>query len=119
MAPKVSEDLKRLLPDWPEGPLSQYRRRATFDWRQMKVLLDGEDVVKFKAQVWAVLEKDQLFNRPPWEELSRDEFRKLTFLRMRRLIEYDFLNEDDFIMNPNLAPAVSQCIGQVDWSLAM
>lgn len=116
---EVSAELKRLLPDWPEGPLSEYRRRASFDWRSMKVLLDGEDVVSFKAKVWQVLERDPLFNRQPWEELTRDQFRKLTFQRISRLIEYDFLNEEDFIMNPNLAPAVSQCIGQIDWSLAM
>uniref|UniRef100_A0A6G1SML4 Acyl-coenzyme A oxidase n=1 Tax=Aceria tosichella TaxID=561515 RepID=A0A6G1SML4_9ACAR len=112
-------ELEQLLPDWPQGPLTEYRRRASFDWRQMRVLLDGEDVAKFKAKVWAILERDPLFNRPPWEEMSRDEYRKLTFLRIRRLIEFDFLNEDDFIMNPNLAPAVSQCIGQIDWSMGM
>ena len=116
---ELSNELKKLLPDWPIGPLTEYRKRATFDWRRMKILLDGEDVVSFKAKVWNVLERDSLFNRPPWEELSRDDYRKLTFLRMRKLIEYDFLNEEDFIMNPNLAPAVSQCIGQLDWSLAM
>lgn len=108
-----------LLPDWPQGPLTEFRKRATFDWRKMRVLLEGEDVVLFKAKVWNCLEKDPLFNRPPWEELSREEFRKLTFLRIHKLIEYDFLNEEDFIENPNLAPAVSQCIGQIDWSLAM
>lgn len=115
----ISNELKTLLPDWPQGPLTEFRRRATFDWRQMKILLDGEDVVSFKAKVWNILEKDPLFNREPWEELTRDQYRKLTFLRIRRLIEFDFLNEEDFILNPNLAPAVSQCIGQLDWSLAM
>jgi len=85
----------------------------------MKVLLDTEEVVTFKAKVWNILEKDPLFNRPAWEEMSRDDYRKLTFLRIRRLIEFDFVNEEDFILNPNLAPAVSQCIGQLDWSLAM
>lgn len=108
------------LPDWPKSStLDVYRRRATFDWRRMKILLDGEDVVRFKAQLWSILEKDPLFNRKPWEELTRQEYRKLTFERMKKLIEYDFVNEEDFIMNPMLAPAVSQCIGQLDWSLAM
>lgn len=115
---ELSDEIKKLLPDWPEGPLTEYRRRATFDWRKMKILLDGEDVVAFKAKVWNILEKDLLFNRAPWEELTRDEYRKLTFLRMRKLIEYDFLNEEDFILNPNLAPAVSQCFS-FDWSLIM
>lgn len=113
------EQLEVLLPEWPQGPLSEYRRRATFDWRQMKILLEGEDVVVFKAKVWKILERDSLFNRAPWEELTRQEFRKLTFMRIHKLIEYDFLNEEDFIENPSLAPAVSQCIGQIDWSLAM
>lgn len=115
----ISEELRKLLPDWPLGPLTEYRQRATFDWRKMKILLDGEDVVAFKQKVWNILEQDPLFNRKPWEEFTRDDYRKLTFLRMRKLIEYDFLNEEDFISNPNLAPAVSQCIGQIDWSLAM
>lgn len=113
------QQLRELLPDWPQGPLTEYRKKATFDWRQMRIMLEGEDVVTFKAKMWNVLEKDPLFNRKPWEELSRQEYRKLTFLRMSKLIEYDFLNEEDFIENPNLAPAVSQCIGQIDWSLAM
>lgn len=111
--------LKQMLPDWPEGPLTAYRQRATFDWREMRVLLEGEDVVLFKAKVWSILEQDPLFNRKPWEEMTRDEFRKLTFMRIHKLIEYDFLNEEDFISNPALAPAVSQCIGQIDWSMAM
>lgn len=119
MSQKQRDELNLLLPDWPQGPLTEYRRRATFDWRQMRVLLEGEDVVLFKAKVWKVLEKDPLFNRQPWEEMSREEFRKLTFMRIHKLIQYDFLNEEDFIENPNLAPAVSQCIGQIDWSLAM
>lgn len=115
----TKDQVNILLPEWPSGPLSEYRRRATFDWRQMRILLEGEDVVLFKAKVWRILEKDPLFNRKPWEELTRQEFRKLTFMRIHKLIEYDFLNEEDFIENPGLAPAVSQCIGQIDWSLAM
>lgn len=116
---ELSAELKALLPDWPEGPLTEWRRKANFDWRRMKILLDTEEVCVFKAKVWAILEKDPLFNRKPWEEFTRDEYRKLTFLRIRQLIEYDFVNEEEFLMNPSLAPAVSQCIGQIDWSLAM
>lgn len=116
---RLSNELSRLVPDWPEGPLTEWRKRASFDWRKMRVMLDGEDVVAMKAKIWAILERDPLFNKPPWHEMTRDEYRRLTFERMRRLIEYDFVNEEEFIENPNLAPAVSQCIGQLDWSLAM
>lgn len=45
------------------------------------------------------------------------ELRRLTFLRTKRLIEYNFLDEQAFIANPKLANAVGQVIGQYDWAL--
>ncbi|RWS29186.1 Peroxisomal acyl-coenzyme A oxidase 3-like protein [Leptotrombidium deliense] len=107
------------IPDWPAGPLDEWRKKGTFNWKQMRVLLEGEDIVRFKLKVFSTLEKDPLFMRNPWDELERDEERKLAFLRMKRLIEYSFVNEESFIRNPNLAPALGQCTGQFDWSLCV
>src|SRR5689334_2814992 len=86
----VTDEIKELLPDWPSGPLDEYRRRASFDWRKMKLLLEGEEIIKFKLRIARSLEKDPLFAHYPSQELTRDEHRKITLQRMKRLMEYDF-----------------------------
>ena len=107
------------LPEWPSGPLDKFRKQATFDWKQMKMLLEGEDVIRFKAKIWSTFESDPLFARTPWEEVSRDEDRKRTYLRLRKLAEFNFVDEDDYVMNPYLVPAFVASIGQYDWSLCL
>lgn len=32
-----------LIKDLPKGPLDAYRKRATFDWKSLKLTLEGED----------------------------------------------------------------------------
>ena len=46
--------------------------------------------------------QDPLFGRTPWEEIDRLDNRKLTFQRMKKLIEYEFLTENEFLSNPML-----------------
>lgn len=38
-----------LLPDFPEGPLSRYRKKASFNWKEMAVFIDGEDIIQLKV----------------------------------------------------------------------
>ena len=38
-----------LLKDFPPGPLDEYRKRASFDWKKMRIFLDGEDIIRFKV----------------------------------------------------------------------
>lgn len=38
-----------LLPDFPRGPLCKYRKKASFNWKEMAVLLDGEDIIQLKV----------------------------------------------------------------------
>ncbi|XP_074600779.1 peroxisomal acyl-coenzyme A oxidase 3-like [Brevipalpus obovatus] len=109
--------LMESMPDWPQGPLDSYRCRATFDWRKMKLLMEGEDIIKFKNKVWTTLANDPLFGRNPWDEESRDEERRKTLMQMKRLIEYNFITEEEFIRNPMLAPVAGQTVGQYSWSL--
>lgn len=40
---------KTTFEDFPPGPLDVYRKRARFDWREMKFLLEGEDVAKYQV----------------------------------------------------------------------
>ena len=43
--------LEEILKDFPSSPLDLYRKRASFDWKRMKLFIDGEDVLKFKVKV--------------------------------------------------------------------
>ena len=51
------------IPDWPKGPLDKARAKATFNWKLMKLVLDGDSVVRFKHKVWSVLASDPIFER--------------------------------------------------------
>ena len=110
--------LSDILKDHPSGPLDVYRSKASFDWKRLKVILEGEDIIRFKHHVWSCFESDPLFAQKPWDEYTRHEERKLTFLRLKRLFEYNFVSEEDMITNPLLVPAFIECLSQYDMSLA-
>ena len=42
--------LAEALGDFPSGPLDRYRKSASFDWKKMKLFVEGEDVLKFKVR---------------------------------------------------------------------
>ena len=41
--------IEEILKPFPPGPLTPYRKNASFDWRKMKLFLEGEDIVRFKV----------------------------------------------------------------------
>ncbi|KAI5641659.1 acyl-CoA oxidase domain-containing protein [Phthorimaea operculella] len=89
------EDLS-FLPDLPSGPLDVYRKNASFDWKQLKLALEGDiDLLKLKYKVWKTLENDPLFAhsaiRPSVEEQKR-----ITQLQLKRINEYKFLTDEMF-----------------------
>jgi len=113
----MTKNIMELIPDWPAGPLDEYRKRASFDWKRMKLAFEDEDCVRIKEKVFRTLQVDPLFERTPWEEPTRDEERKKVVQRMKKIIEYNFLTEDQFIRNPALGPAIGVATGMYDWSL--
>ncbi|GIX76895.1 peroxisomal acyl-coenzyme A oxidase 3 [Caerostris extrusa] len=96
-------NLKNCLQDFKPGPLDYYRKKAKFDWRDMKILFEGEEMLTLQ--------------RSPSEELSSQQHRHLCFQRMKRLMEYEFFTQDEFLANPLLAQGLLICIGMYDWSL--
>ncbi|KAM4709892.1 peroxisomal acyl-coenzyme A oxidase 3 isoform 1-T2 [Discoglossus pictus] len=106
-----------LLPELPLGPLSEYRRKASFNWKEMVMHLDDEDLVAFKNNIFTTLENDPLFYRQPGEELSLEKYRELTFRRCKRIFEYDFLTFQDTMEKPQKILALISCLGMYDWSL--
>ncbi|XP_073466878.1 peroxisomal acyl-coenzyme A oxidase 3 [Aquarana catesbeiana] len=110
--------IKNLLPDLPNGPLSGYRRKASFNWKDMVMFLDDEDIIAFKKKIFSTLENDPLFHRQPGEELGLEEYRELTFLRCRKIFEYDFLTFEETMEKPQKLLVLINCLGMYDWSLA-
>ncbi|KFP19593.1 Peroxisomal acyl-coenzyme A oxidase 3, partial [Egretta garzetta] len=105
-----------LLPDFPRGPLCKYRKKASFNWKEMAVFLDGEDTIQLKNRIFSALESDPLFAHHPGEELCREKYQELTFLRCKKLFEYDFLTQQEIIENPLKILNMVICIGMYDWS---
>ena len=51
-----------MIEDWPiGGPLAEFRAKASFDWKKMKLFLEDIDLIEFKNNVWKTLQKDPLF----------------------------------------------------------
>ncbi|XP_015417046.1 PREDICTED: peroxisomal acyl-coenzyme A oxidase 3 [Myotis davidii] len=78
MAPSVEGSEEALLPDLPRGPLHAYRARASFNWKELALFLEGEDMLRLKKSIFSALESDPLFARPG-RGLSVDKLRELTF----------------------------------------
>ena len=41
--------LSEVLADFPPGPLDVYRKKASFDWKKMKVFVNEEDLLLFRV----------------------------------------------------------------------
>lgn len=105
------------MPDLPSGPLSDYRKKASFNWKEMALFIESENLIQFKNRIFSALESDPLFARLPGEELSLEKYRELTFLRCKKLFEYDFLKLEDIMDEPLKVIAMISCLGMYDWSL--
>lgn len=44
-----SVTLAEVLADFPPGPLDLYRKKASFDWKKMKLFLTEEDLLLFRV----------------------------------------------------------------------
>lgn len=60
------------IPDMPSGPLDEYRKRAKFDWKQLRLIFEEENLLRIKYNTWNKMEADPLFANPK-STLSADE----------------------------------------------
>ncbi|CAG4913107.1 unnamed protein product [Colias eurytheme] len=89
------EDLS-FVPNLPNGPLDAYRNRASFDWKRLKLALEGDiDLLRLKYKIWHTLENDPLFApnpvTPPVEEQKR-----ITQMQLQKINQYKFLSNEMF-----------------------
>lgn len=83
---------------------------------ELRSFLLTEEVVSFKQSVWDTLSKDPLFSEPD-KELTLNEKRELAFRRLKRLIEYEFLTDEDLLMCPMKFPAFIAALLPYDTAL--
>ncbi|KAM6261775.1 peroxisomal acyl-coenzyme A oxidase 3 isoform 1-T2 [Porphyrio hochstetteri] len=108
-----------LLPDFPAGPLCKYRKKASFNWKEMAVLVDGEDMIQLKNRIFSALESDPVFAHHPGEDLCHEKYQELTFLRCKRLFEYDFVTQKEIRVKPLKLVNMICYIGMYDWSACL
>ena len=111
-----SNDLDLYAKTFPLGPLSKYRDEATFCWRRFKILFHTLDELKMKYKIWNALENDPIFDHPV-ETPKLNEYRSLTFKRVKRLLELNLSDHQEFVKNPKLFFAWVGAVGMYNWSL--
>ncbi|KAI1280291.1 Peroxisomal acyl-coenzyme A oxidase 3 [Halotydeus destructor] len=114
---QIEETATSCLSDWPDGPLSGYRSRSSFNWKRLKLITEGEDELVTKVAIWKAMEGEPLFHRQPWDEPSRAEQRRLNSLRFLKTKELKFMDADKFDTNPLLIAPCHKAINQYDTCL--
>ncbi|KAG8222250.1 hypothetical protein J437_LFUL001448 [Ladona fulva] len=107
-----------LLPDFPSGPLDRYRKKASFNWKNMRLIIEDESLLRLKMKIWNTLESDPLFHNPQ-RSPTFDELRELTLKRMYKIREYNFLPEEEYLKDPYKANAASYAYIDYDSSVAI
>ncbi|XP_017065677.1 peroxisomal acyl-coenzyme A oxidase 3 [Drosophila eugracilis] len=111
-------DDKRIFPNFRAGPLDEYRQRASFCYKHMNVLLEGEDHIRMKHKVWQWMEKHPDFQREPeWSNLER--VREMANKRQHLLWEQQFYGVNDYLETPHLLLAFGQAIFSYDFSTSV
>lgn len=95
------------IPDLPSNcsPLQDYRSKAKFDWKILRIYFEGEDGLRAKYMVWKRLENEPLFQRQT-STPSTDEQKKLAAVRMKRVIELGIF--PDYVKNFSYQKRVNQ-----------
>lgn len=72
------------IPDVPTGPLDEYRKRAKFDWKRLRLLFEGGDLLKLKYMTWNKIGSNPLFAKPK-QTLSADEQKRIAAIQMNAI----------------------------------
>ncbi|CAK1545067.1 unnamed protein product [Leptosia nina] len=119
MKETVSDDvLREYFPDLPLGPLDGYRRKASFDWRQMKLVYDTLSTIKMKHDIWSFMEQHPLFQHADLP-LTMDEQRHLAVKRMYALYNERFAPIEKIAQDPRIFQAESEAMFMFDSSLTV
>ncbi|XP_022101155.1 peroxisomal acyl-coenzyme A oxidase 3-like isoform X1 [Acanthaster planci] len=112
------DDWDSLVPDQPSGPLDEYRQRASFNWKEMKLVVDGEGAVRFKHNLWSQLENETVYQHPH-HDVGLAEDREITHRRLKRLMELNVLPIENLMENISQMQWMVDGVGAYDMSLSI
>ncbi|XP_065054901.1 peroxisomal acyl-coenzyme A oxidase 3-like [Rhopilema esculentum] len=102
---------------------SNIEKRSTFNIHEMHTFLEDMFCKDLLDQIWRTLQKDPLFQCSEKEltgQMSMEEIQHLEHLRLKRLLEYNFVDAELFIEHPLLATYAPMCFGMAKygWGLS-
>uniref|UniRef100_A0A1Y1K0L4 Acyl-coenzyme A oxidase n=1 Tax=Photinus pyralis TaxID=7054 RepID=A0A1Y1K0L4_PHOPY len=65
------------LKDFPSGPLDQYRKRASFDWKKLKLYLYSEEILQYQHNAYQEFLRHPIFYSESYQTRPLDEQRKI------------------------------------------
>ncbi|XP_048479406.1 peroxisomal acyl-coenzyme A oxidase 3 [Plutella xylostella] len=116
--PVSDEELREVIPDLPAGRLDEYRKKATFDWRRMKLSYDTLNAIKLKQEIWKFMAEHPFFKHTA-ETPSLDETRHITIKRMYAMYNEQFAGVEKIAQDPSLFQAETEAMFMFDPSLAV
>ncbi|XP_033628158.1 peroxisomal acyl-coenzyme A oxidase 3-like [Asterias rubens] len=115
--PVVPDDWKTLVPCMPTGPLDVYRKKASFNWKHLKLLMEGEDAIRFKHDLWSMMEKEPVFQHLRHDTTMADE-REATQRRLQHLMNLNILPWEKLMENMTQMQWMINGLGMFNWSLS-
>ena len=101
-----------LSPDPPAGPLDPYRQQASFNWKQLRTILEDPDILRVKMTLWKKLDADPVFAHPKVTPSVEEQKRRVA-VQLRRFVQlnliprevhnWSYKNKTRFMMAVNAA----------------
>ncbi|KAJ8680098.1 hypothetical protein QAD02_015885 [Eretmocerus hayati] len=105
--------------DMANGPLDKFRNRSSFDWKSLKMHLEGEECIEFQKTLWSIVESLSEFNEPP-TVMTLDEIRRTCNAKAHALMDNEafFIERHDWInyllyLDPSIAAKIAITSGIV------
>lgn len=109
---RLTNKMCDLISDFKSGPLDLYRKRASFDWKKLKVFLTTEEVLKYENDVYKFFQNHPEFKKTH-SSLPFDEVRRIAMRRSKVELDCELLQLENFIVNPKKQTAAGRIMIQL------
>ncbi|KAL3268862.1 hypothetical protein HHI36_007951 [Cryptolaemus montrouzieri] len=102
----------KLLKDFKPGPLDFYRKKASFDWKKLKIFLDTEELVDFQDEIVRELEQYPEY-RNHFFPKTFDETRRISSKQSRIYNNINSLTMLNLLPNLRKVPMANRLMVQI------